>query len=298
MDIWTYQDLLEPPNKEAKLAVLGHPIAHSLSPLMHNAALDALGYTARYVAIDVAPEDLKKTIKAMQGAGFLGCNCTIPHKQAALALCDELSEQAEALGSVNTLKFNPNGTIYGTNTDALGFERDLKKQFHCSIAELSIAIIGAGGGAGSALGTHCALQGASPLCLINRTQAKLHMLSTRLQLLDSKSQIHCMAPNDPGLPGLLEGIDLLINATSLGLHAGDGLPLSPEAMLRIPLFYDIIYAKQPTPFLQFAKKQGAKFSDGLGMLLHQGALALETWFDGQEPPIAVMEKALKEGIGR
>ncbi len=277
-------------DKPARLAVIGHPVAHSSSPRMHQPALDALGIDARYVKIDVPPGHVAEAFARMKALGFYGCNVTVPHKLDALAACTDVHLNARSLGAVNTVRFDENGT-HGFNTDGPGFVRAVVEDFDFTLATFNVMIVGAGGGAGQAIATQCALQGVPRLVLVNRTLEKLEPLVERLRALGPTTEVTALAFHDPRLRALSQESDLIVNTTSVGLKEGDGSPL-PQDCLRAGLcVYDTIYQPAVTPLLAAASTAGARVANGLSLLLHQGALAFQHWFPHTDP-LPYMRQAL------
>ena len=277
-------------NKPAKLAVIGHPVAHSSSPRMHQPALDALGIDARYIKIDVPPGHVAEAFARMKALGFYGCNVTVPHKLDALAACTDVHPDARSLGAVNTVRFDETGT-HGFNTDGPGFVRAIVEDFDFTLATFNVMIAGAGGGAGQAIATQCAIQGVPRLVLVNRTLEKLEPLVERLRALGPTTEVIALAFDDPRLIALSQESDLIVNTTSVGLKEGDGSPL-PQDCLRAGLcVYDTIYQPAVTPLLAAANASGARIANGLSLLLHQGALAFQHWFPHTDP-LPYMREAL------
>lgn len=282
-----------------QLGVLGSPVAHSLSPILHNAALTALGEDIRYAKIECPPDQLSHAIQRARHAGFIGLNLTVPHKIAAVELCDELDETARQLGAVNTLLFDGEKTV-GFNTDGSGLVRAIRDTFAMDLRDLRVMILGAGGGAGSAAALQCALEKCPRLVLANRTREKALdvaakatrlLLSDRLEGPEDLVTVIPLAPDD--LREQLTRTDLIINATSLGMKRSDPR-LIPAALLTPDLMvYDMIYRPSVTRLLEDARASGARTANGLAMLLHQGALSLEIWLN-RPAPLDVMRKALTD----
>ena len=269
--------------KPARLAVLGYPVAHSASPAMHQAALDAEGMEMRYIRLEVLPGELKEAFNRMSELGFIGCNVTVPHKLEAMECCDTLSDEAKAIGVVNTVTFSPEGgKISGHNTDGPGLERAIREDFQAELSELRVAIVGVGGGAGKAIATQCARLGCPQLWLINRTVEKAQNLSNHLSQI-SKTKMLALANDAPNLEQALGQADLIINATSLGMKADDPLPVPATCLKTSHMVYDAIYKPSETALLKEAHSRQASTSNGFSMLLHQGVLAYEHWFPGQSP---------------
>ncbi len=276
---------VEPP---LRLAVFGDPVAHSASPQMHNAALEALGIDARYTRVHVRPEELAEALRLVAAAGFIGVNLTIPHKAAAVPLLDGVDDHAAMLGVVNTVRVAADGALHGSNTDGPGFVRAVRAEFGVELAGASVMILGAGGGAGRALAMQCAMEGCARLFLVNRTVEKAHALADVLRARFPGT--HCAVAD---APGTLDGMDLVVNASSVGLQAGDVSPIPAEAMPSRLRVFDTVYRRdgESTPLLAAAQAAGARTAGGLSLLLHQGALSFERWFD-RPAPLEVMRGAL------
>jgi shikimate dehydrogenase len=282
--------------KPARLAVIGHPVAHSASPRMHQAALDELGIDARYIKLDVPAGRLKEALSRLQQLGFLGCNITVPHKIGALDACDAIDPAARELGAVNTVRFAGDGRAIGHNTDGPGFERAVSENFGTGLGGLRVLITGAGGGAGQALAMHCAQAGASRLVLVNRTLTKLDPLIARIRNLHPQTTVHALAPDSPQLAGVAHQCQLIVNTSSLGLKDDDPSPLPHDCFAAHHIVFDSIYQPPYTSFLEAAEGAGARIANGASMLLHQGALAFSIWFPGHEP-VAAMRAGLAHGEG-
>ncbi len=268
--------------KGARLAVIGHPIAHSASPPMHQAALDAAGIDARYIRLDIEPGQVGEAFARMRALGFIGCNVTVPHKLDAMAACDEVHPDAQALGAVNTIRFDEDATR-GFNTDGPGFARAIEDDFHAPLASLKVAVVGAGGGAGQAIATQGCLSGIAKLVVVNRTVAKLGPLVARVRLLSPQTEIVALSFDDPSLADHCLSCDLIVNTSSVGLKSGDP-PIVPVACLKKEhLVYDTIYQPAVTPLLAMANTLGCRTANGVSMLLNQGALAFQLWFPGTTP---------------
>lgn len=290
--------------KPARFAVIGHPVQHSLSPQLHQPALDALGQDARYVRIEVTPGKVAESFRRLREADFLGINVTVPHKLEALEACDVVDPSATAMGAVNTVIFEPNGQNSGFNTDGPGLARAIREEFSVDLGDLKVIIIGAGGGAGRAIATQCVLENCPQVILVNRTLEKLSTIREQLlgmihreDLEGPRDWLEIMALDDPRLGEALEASELVINTTSIGLQATDPAPFSTRLIEPHHLVYDTIYNPARTKLLREAEGQGARTANGLSLLIHQGALSLEYWLNC-EPPLAKMragvEGALKE----
>lgn len=284
------RDLLDTgADKPARLAVIGHPIAHSASPRMHQPALDAAGIDARYIRLDIEPGRVGEAFSRMRALGFIGCNVTVPHKLEAMEHC-EVHPDAKALGAVNTIRFDADVTR-GFNTDGPGFARAVEDDFKRPLASLKVVIAGAGGGAGQAIATQCCLVGVEKLVVANRTVDKLGPLVERLRLLSPRTEIVALALDDPALAERCLSCDLIVNTSSVGLKSGDPSILPVGCLKKEHLVYDTIYQPPVTPLLAVADSLGCRTANGFSMLIQQGALAFQHWFPGTDP-LAVMRVAL------
>jgi len=296
-DVYTLADLASRDlldagcDKPARLAVIGHPVAHSASPQMHQPALDAAGIAARYIRLDIEPGQVGEAFARMRALGFIGCNVTVPHKLDAMAACDEVHPDARVLGAVNTICFDGE-KILGFNTDGPGFARAIEDDFQVHFESLRVAIIGAGGGAGGAIATQACLSGVRKLVLVNRTVEKLGPLADRLMGICPRSEIVALSFDDSSLADQCLGCDLIVNTSSVGLKPGDPSILPAACLKPEHLVYDTIYKPAVTPLLALADATGCRTANGLSMLIHQGALAFQQWFPGTEP-LPVMKRALR-----
>lgn len=295
-DVYTIDDLVSREvldagaSKPARLAVLGWPVAHSASPRMHQPALDANGIDARYIRLEVEPGQIPEAFSRMQALGFIGCNVTVPHKLDALDTCTEVHPDARALGAVNTVRFDGDA-IRGYNTDGPGFARAIEDDFGVKLGTLKVFIAGAGGGAGQAIATQCIRMGVAKLVLANRSVEKLGPLASRLKDMHTGADIIPISFDDITLEAQALGCDLIVNTSSLGLKAGDPPILTKTCLRPSHLVYDTIYQPPVTPLLAMATEHGCRTSNGLSMLLHQGALAFQHWFPHTDP-LPVMRAAL------
>lgn len=275
----------------ARLGVVGNPIAHSLSPPMHQAALAAEGSPLSYVRLLCDKEEgaFPSLIGALRQAGFIGVNVTVPFKKQAFALADAADALSRICGAANTLVFGEGG-ISCYNTDGPGFERAVHELCGRSLSELSIVILGACGGAGVALTAQCVLSGCPELMLVNRPRPELAQLACSLRMHADGGKIATCHFADAELSAAVAGADLVVNATSLGLAAGDAAPIPPEWLHPGQVVYDIV--THDTELVRMAERQGCLASTGQSMLLWQGALAYEHWF-GHLPAVEDMRQALR-----
>lgn len=276
--------------KTAVLAVIGDPIGHSLSPVMHNAALAALGADYVYVAFAIAPEALPAALAGFAATGLRGFNVTLPHKQTIMPLLGQISPEAQAVGAVNTVWRSEAGWA-GTNTDVAGFLAPLKALSR-SWAGAEAVVLGNGGSA-RAVVAGCAQLGLSRVHVVGRSAARLSAFEQSWQ--GSPLQPPLVVQPWEALPQLLPQADLVVNTTPLGMHPHpEAAPLEAaalEAMKRDAIAYDLIYTPRPTRFLSLTSQRGLKTIDGLEMLVQQGAAALEIWL--QRPaPVDTMRQAL------
>jgi shikimate dehydrogenase len=281
------------------VGVMGWPVAHSRSPVMHNAAFAALGLNWAYVPLAVPPDRVAAAVRGLAALGFAGANVTVPHKAAVLPLMDRLTPVAAAIGSVNTIALQPDGTLLGDSTDGVGLLADLRAH-GCEPGGQPVLVIGAGGAARAAV--YALAETGATVAIVNRTARHAEELCrlVRQALPGADLSVHRF-PAD--LAALAAGAQLIINTTSLGLHgAGDPLPWDPAVPFRADqTVYDLVYppgsergAARLTPVLQMAAAAGAHVINGLGMLVHQGARSFELW-TGRPAPVEVMWAAVSEG---
>ncbi len=278
-----------------RLAVFGDPVAHSVSPPIQNAALLARGIDARYTRIHVRPQELAEALTLVASAGFIGVNLTIPHKTAVLPLLDAVDAHAARLGAVNTVRVEADGSLRGFNTDGPGFVRAVRAEFGVELRGQRVLILGAAGGAGRALTTQCMLEGCRRVVLVNRTPERARDLATELAIRfpESGCELENVPWQEAASADLLASVDLVVNASSIGLREGDVSPLPISAIPPSLRVFDTVYRAlgQPTPLLAASREAGASAVGGLSLLLHQGALSFEFWFGGVAP-FDAMKKAL------
>ena len=274
-------------------AVLGHPIAHSLSPVMHNSAFDAIGMDAVYLAFDVHPDRLMDSLSVMAELGFIGINLTVPLKEVAFRGIDNLDESARQLGSVNTVKANGHD-LAGYSTDGKGFLRGVKDAFDVSVAGLSIFILGCGG-AGRAVAIACAMDGADRLMLSDLDISRVQKLESEIKALSCKIRIDTVEPVPALWVNASRSADMMVHATPVGLKKEDVPLLGSDAFRPGQLVYDLIYTFPETALMKVALKSGAVVSNGLGMLLYQGAFSFSIWTE-MDAPVEIMRKALEQAV--
>ena len=275
-------------------AVYGSPIAHSASPALHNAAFAALGLNWRYLAFEVDPKNLRAAIAGAQAMGFAGLNLTVPHKLLAVEMVDVLDESAKKWGAVNTIKFERDSDgkfrSIGYNTDANAITQSLREDLKVELHGAKVLLLGAGG-AGRTAALKLASENVAELYLVNRTQTKAGEIAGEIKKQFPSVKVAVGYPKS--------NVDLILNATSLGLKTDDASPLDEKqfSLEQTHAVYDMIYRPAETALLKSAKAAGLKSANGLGMLLHQGAEAFEIW-TGQTAPLDVMRRALEENIYR
>jgi shikimate dehydrogenase len=278
------------------LGVIGHPIEHSLSPLMHNAALTQLGLDYVYLPFPVAPENLTTAIAGFASIGVVGFSITIPHKQAILPFLSEISPIAQAIGAVNTV-VNKGNKWLGTNTDVEGFIAPLQTTYHQDWSQKKAVILG-NGGAARAVVAGCIQLGLAEIHVVGRNLQKLQVFKQSWQNspFADKFQVHEWTE----LPNLLHQANLLVNTTPIGMYPHvEQSPLSSQEMSYLPgdaIAYDLIYIPKPTKFLHLAQKQGIVTIDGLEMLVQQGAAALKIWLQEETVPVTQMRQALQNHL--
>ena len=277
------------------LGVMGFPVSHSLSPVMHNAAIAAMGLDYVYVPFPIPVEDLPAAIAGLKAIQSVqGFNLTIPHKVEVIPLLDEVLPIAKAVGAVNTVKRVGDRWV-GTNTDVAGFLSPLK-QLNCDWGNSPAVILGSGGAA-KAVVAACLELGCPVIHVVGRDSKKMKKFHGAMtsQLHDYNLRVHPWT----SIPHLLEVAGIVINATPIGMASDPNTPISEAEMDLLPdqaIAYDLIYTPRPTKFLQIAAARGLKAIDGLEMLINQGAIGLEFWLD-QPVPIEIMRQALITHLG-
>ncbi len=272
--------------------VFGDPIAHSLSPTMHNSAFSALGMDCIYHAFKVRPDKLEKAILGAEAMGFGGLNLTVPLKEVAVKLdCIKLDPLAERIGAVNTIVFGETGEIKGYNTDGLGAKQALREAA-VEIRGSKIVVAGAGGAA-RAIAFQLAADGAE-IIVINRTEGRAIELAQDVSAAALPGKVEGRGLS--GLKTLLQDADVLINTTTLGMHPNADTAIATAEELHSGLtVFDIVYNPLETRLLKEAKTSGAKPVSGVSMLVYQGAEAFRLW-TGIEPPVELMKKTVLEAL--
>ncbi len=282
--------------KTMPFAVLGHPIAHTLSPVMHNRSLRSLGLDAIYLAFDVAPDRLMAVLPAMRDLGFRGVNLTVPLKEVAFRGIPDLAESARIAGSVNTVEFRPDGTLRGHSTDGIGFVRAIDESFGCAVRGLKVFVLGSGG-AGRAIAITCAAEGAAEIVVTDIERHRADKVAAEIEALRlaRPPTVRVADPTPDAWVGAAHAADLVIQATPVGMKAGEPSLLPREAFHAGQMVFDMIYMYPQTAIMQPAARQGARTANGLGMLLHQGARSFEIW-TGLTADVAAMRAALETAV--
>ena len=281
----------------AAYAVIGWPLGHTLSPVMHQAALDELGLDATYTALPTPPGTESDRFQDVRSGALAGLNVTIPHKLAAFRAMDRLTPAAQRTGAVNTV-IRDGSRLLGDNTDPYGFIEALRQFGGFDPAGSSAMVLGAGGAARAAV---LALfdSGASRIIVVNRTPARAHELVKNLKAPDGPP-IDAYALTDSRLPLLLPHAQLLVNTTSVGMDGGpapDASPVPPDWLHPNLFVYDIVYRPAVTPLLAAANHCGASTLGGLEMLVMQGAASLQQW-TGRPAPARTMLTAARTALHR
>ncbi len=273
--------------------LIGYPVRHSLSPVMHNAAFKELNLPFIYVVFEVKKDELKDAIAGVRGLGIHGLNVTMPHKSAVMKYLDEIDPIAEGIGAVNTI-LNEEGKLKGYNTDSLGALKALEEN-GVELEGRKLLLIGAGG-AGKAIAFQLA-QKVEELIILNRTVEKAKVLAETLRERFGKRVVG-EPLSEKFLKERLKQVDILINATSIGMHPNvEESPVNPRWLRSDLTVMDIVYNPLETKLLREARAVGAKTINGIEMLIHQGAASFEIW-TRHKAPIEVMRKAILEKISR
>lgn len=254
--------------------IMGWPVSHSRSPALHNFWLDEHGIDGAYVPLPVRPEQLEQALRALPALGFRGCNLTLPHKEAALAIVDKVDPLASRIGAVNTVVVMPDGSLEAHNTDAFGFRENLRDGAPDWDPTIGAAVVlGAGGSARAVTAALTELR-VPEIRLVNRTLGRAEALAHDLGGFGTRISAHEWDARDD----MLDGAGLLVNTTSLGMTGAPELTIDLSRLPPAAVVVDIVYVPLDTPLLATARRRGNRAVDGLGMLLHQGRPGFEAWF--------------------
>lgn len=279
--------------KTTVLGIIGHPVEHSLSPAMHNAALTALGLDYVYVPFPVAPEFLDQAVAGLRRLGVGGFNVTIPHKSAIIPFLDELSPDADVCGAVNTVR-REGDRFVGYNTDGIGLVASLQADLGLDPSGKSVVVLGAGGAARGALAA-LAAAGAERITIVNRTRERGEGLQETIGRAFPAVHLAISSLDREALSAVLPHTDLVVNTTSVGMN---GTSFECFESLLLPghaAVYDMVYVPAVTPLLAGARARGLACANGLGMLAAQGEAAFHLW-TGQRPPQGLMYRVLLEAM--
>lgn len=266
--------------------VMGWPVMHSRSPLLHNYWLRQHALPGTYVPLAIQPAGLAAALRALHPLGFAGCNLTLPHKQQAMAIVDEVDEVAKCIGAISCVTVKVDGSLAGTNNDCYGFIQNLRQEQPGWRADTGPAVVlGAGGGA-RAVCYALIQQGAKEIRVVNRSLERAQQLAAELG--GALQALPWAQRHDA-----LDGATLAVNTTSLGMTGQPALDIRLNALPKSALAADIVYIPLETPFLAAARQRGNPTSNGLGMLLHQGRPAWKLWF-GIEPAVTAELRVMME----
>lgn len=296
-DLENWADVARDIKPPIRLGVFGDPVAHSLSPQMQNAALRACDINMQYTRFHIRPNELRSALHFLRERDFVGINLTVPHKLAAFSQIDEADESATNVGAINTIRVR-NRKLIGSNTDGEGFLRAIRAEFLMDLRDLRVMILGAGGGTGRAIAWQCALENCERLVLVNRTPAKTNAIVDRLRpffaaprVLGPVARLEAVASDEAAVRAQLADIDLIVNATPIGMNPSDPPPITERLLAPHHMVFDCVYGPSKTRLLRAADEAGARGTNGLSMLLHQGALSFSIWFN-RDAPIDAMRAAL------
>jgi shikimate dehydrogenase len=280
-----------------RLGIFGDPVEHSLSPQMQNAALKHSKIDMQYARFHIAPDELREALDRVRELSFIGLNLTLPHKIAAPEFVDRVDDDAKQIGAINVIKIDKRKS-HGFNTDGRGFARAIREDFSVDLRDLRVMILGAGGAA-RAIAYECAKSRCERLVIANGTFEKGERLAEKLRSFFQGPKVFGPVPRlqairweESAFQFQIANVDLVVNATPVGLNRGDPSPLSSRLLAPHLMVYDTIYSKERTPLMLAAIEAGARAANGLSMLLHQGALAFEIWFE-RPVPLEAMRAAIR-----
>jgi shikimate dehydrogenase len=296
-DLEEWSEVVRDIDPPIRLGVFGDPVAHSLSPRMQNAALRACEINMQYGWFHIRANELRSALCFLRELDFVGINLTVPHKIAGFAQIDAAEASTSLSGAVNTIRLHDKKLI-GSNTDAEGFSRAVRSEFSIDLHDLRVMVLGAGGGTGHAIAWQCALENCERLVLVNRTPAKSSALVERLRpffadprVLGPVARLEAVPWDESAVRAQLTDIDLIVNATSLGMNPSDPVPIPARLLAPHHIVFDCVYGPSKSAFVRAADEAGARGANGSSMLLHQGALSFSIWFN-REAPIEAMRSAI------
>src|SRR5947208_6322964 len=277
---------LDPP---IRLGVFGRPVAQSVSPQKQNAALRACGIDMQYVRFHIRVSELRSALPFLRKLSFVGINLTVPHKIAAFMQIDEADESATRMGAINTIRVRDEKLI-GSTTDGEGFLRAIRTEFSIDLRDLRVMVIGAGGGTGRAIAWQCALENCERLVLVNRTLNKANVLADQLRpffsgprVLGPSARLEAVALDESMMRTQLADIDLIVNATPLGMNPSDPTPIPARLIAPHHIVFDCVYGSSKSALLRAAEEAVSRGADALSMLLYQGARSFSIWFHREAP---------------
>ena len=296
-DFERWSDVTRDIHPPIRLGVFGDPVAHSLSPQMQNAGLRSCEIGMQYGRFHIRANELRSALLFLRRLDFVGVNLTVPHKIAAFTQVDQTDESATHAGAVNTIRVRDEKLI-ASNTDGEGFLRAIRTEFSIDLRDLRVMILGAGGGTGRAVAWQCALENCERLVLVNRTLEKANALAERLRpffsgprVLGPSARLEAIAWDESAIRMQLADIDLIVNATPLGMNPSDPSPIPARLIAPHHIVFDCVYGSSKTASVRAAEEAGARGANGLSLLLYQGALSFSIWFNRQAP-IDAMRAAL------
>ena len=273
------------------VGLFGYPVRHTLSPVFQNAAFQSKKLNYAYLPFEVAPKELILALKSLPALGIAGINVTIPHKESVVPYLSGTSNEAMIVGAVNTISV-VNGKLLGYNTDGYGFVAALKENLKTTLKGKKVMLLGGGGGARS-VAAKSILEGAKKVYIGDIVKEKVAKLISDLKKVFPSAEINSYNMKENEIKEVLGEVDILINATPVGMKKEDPLLVNPEWLGKGLLVFDLIYNPFETKLLKTAKKMGCRCCNGLDMLIHQGARSFEIW-TGKKAPVKVMKNALQE----
>lgn len=274
------------PDRFLLAGVMGWPVMHSRSPLIHNHWFKVHGMAGTYVPLAIEQKGLAKALRAMHPLGFSGCNLTIPHKQTAMEIVDEVNDAARSIGAISCVTVRPDGSLMGSNNDAFGFIRNLKQEQPSWRADAGPAVVIGAGGGSRAVCYGLLQEGVKEIRLLNRGFERAQIIADEF---GSAIRVYPWTQRHD----VMGGAALVVNTTSQGMVGQTALDIKLDLLPLSALAADIIYIPLETPFLAAARERGHRTVNGLGMLLHQGPLAWKAWF-GMEPAVTAELRSLVE----
>ena len=266
------------------VGIFGYPVEHSLSPAMQNAAISKIGINALYLPFAVEPEQIKNAVNSIRTLGIRGVNVTVPHKEKVIPYLDRISDEAENIGAVNKI-INENGILTGHNTDCYGFIKSLRE--HINPRGKTVFMLGCGGAA-KAIFYAISNAGAKEITVSDIDEKKARgLLKTA-----AAANVKIVKAEEAGKT--LMCADIFINATPVGMKGNDGAPVEKKHICKKFFIYDVVY-NRPTLLSKYAEESGAKYLNGLDMLVYQGGKSFELWF-GKKPPLPLMKKTVMEAL--